>query len=74
MSSLKPYRIVISNSSGPQSQHAPKWDEDTEEVGDEEHGFGLELEVTLDIPKSERRCDRACRLRDAKVGNLQERK
>jgi hypothetical protein len=63
---------MIPNSSGPKSQHAPEGYEDTEEVGDQEHGFGLELEVTLDIPKSERRCDRARRLRDAKVCNLQE--
>jgi hypothetical protein len=43
---------MISNASGPQSYHTPKWNEDTEEIGEQEHGLCLELEVTLDVPKA----------------------
>lgn len=67
---FQPYRIVVTNSGRPESQHTPKRNEDAEEIGEQEHGLGLELEVSLDVPKAEGRRNGACRLRDTKIGNL----
>lgn len=44
--------MVVPDSTGPQPQHSPEWNKDTEEIGDHEHGLGFELKVSLDIPKS----------------------
>lgn len=65
------YPVVISNTSCPQPQHAPEWDEDTEEIGDQEHGLCLEFEVPLNVPEPKCRGGRASGLCDAKVGELQ---
>lgn len=48
---------MISDASSPQSNHAPKWNEDAEEIGEQEHGLCLELEVSLYVPKTKGRCD-----------------
>jgi hypothetical protein len=44
---------MITDAIGPQPQHAPKGYEDTEEIGEQEHGLGLKPEVPLYVPKSE---------------------
>jgi hypothetical protein len=48
---------VKPNPRRPETHHAPKRDEDGEKVGHQEHGFGPDLEIFLDIPEPERRCD-----------------
>lgn len=51
------YSVVVSDPSSPQPQHAPEWDEYTEEIGDQEHTLRLEFEVLLDVPKPKGRSD-----------------
>jgi hypothetical protein len=48
---------MISDASSPQSYHTPKWNENAEEIGEQEHGLGFELEVSLYVPKAEGGCD-----------------
>jgi hypothetical protein len=66
--------MMIPDSIRPKSKHTPKGDEDSKEIGEQEHVLRLELEVLLDIPETKGRCNRASRLRDSQVGNLEERK
>lgn len=66
--------MMIPDSIRPKSKHTPKGDKDSKEIGEQEHVFGLEFEVLLDIPEAKGRGNRASRLRDSQVGNLEERK
>lgn len=64
--------MMISDPVRPKSEHTPKRDEDSEEIGEQEHGFGLEFEVFLDIPEAKGRGNRASSLSDSKVCKLKE--
>lgn len=65
--------MMISNSFCPQSDHAPEGNQNSKEVRNEEHVFGLNSEIFLDIPESECGSDGAYRLGDSKVCQLKER-
>jgi hypothetical protein len=66
--------MMIPDSVCPKSEHAPKGDQDGKKIGKQEHILRLEFEVLLDIPETKGRGNRASRLRDSQVGNLEERK
>lgn len=65
---------MVPNPFCPQPYHAPEWNEYREEVGDQEHGLGLDLEVPLKVPEPKERCCGTDRLGDPQVSQLQERK
>lgn len=54
---LLTHSMVIANPCCPKSQHAPKGNQDREEVCDQKHGLRSDLEVALDVPESEGRGD-----------------
>ena len=60
------------NSGGPQAEHPPEGQEDSNRVGCDEHSLGLQLEVSLDIPEDVTCCDRADGLNDVEIGRLEE--
>lgn len=64
--------MMIPDSIRPETEHAPKGNEDSKEIGKQEHALRLEFEVLLDIPEAKGRSNRASRLRDTQIGNLQE--
>jgi hypothetical protein len=57
--------MMIPDSICPKSEHAPKGDENSKEIGEQKHVLRLEFEVLLDIPEAKGRGNRASRLRDA---------
>jgi hypothetical protein len=57
--------MMIPDSICPESEHAPKGDENSKEIGEQKHVLRLEFEVLLDIPEAKGRGNRASRLRDA---------
>lgn len=64
---------MVSYPIGPDSQHPIEWDEDTEGIGYHEHILRPNPKVLLDIPETESGERRAGCLREAKVGDLEER-
>lgn len=53
----KTHCMVIPNSLRPKTQHSPEWNEDTEQVRSEEHRFGFNFKIVLEIPEAKRRRD-----------------
>lgn len=44
---------MVSNACDPKTQHAPKRNQNAEEVGHHEHSLRFKLEIFLDIPETE---------------------
>lgn len=65
--------MMISDGLRPQSYQTPERNQDSEEVCYEEHVFGLDSEVFLEIPETECRADGTACLSDAKICQLKER-
>jgi hypothetical protein len=61
---------MITDAMCPKTDHAPKWYENGEEVGDEKHTFSADSEMSLEIPEAECGGDGAYSLRYAQVGEL----
>ena len=72
MANSHAYRMMVTNSSHPNSKHAPERDKNAKKIRHQEHGLSANLEVSLKIPKANRRRDRATCLHDSQVSNLKE--